>query len=457
VIQTVVDFIAPVRPAERQSLLEVLAVIGADPVSNAVLPLGKVGCLHFSSLVVFDDPTGPPLSTPLDTKEVHSDAAKALPPCLVFECNSDLDVKGTIAALVTSNAKGLHQVFSHCEGYDAPETSPSLLAPYLTSYLAAHARKPNAWHIANVGRSVQRIFDEQGLREGVAGFLDGLRAKDQLPQDGADVHQAVVEFASARFPWALTPAPRMTKEESDIPQRNLNIAKYASIAAAVILVLAEIIGVKRSGPKFLLTLLPLLGLAGLLRWKESHDPERLTPADPNLVRALEATEDLLPQNHLASLIYVKPGRFRRTVISLVLWVVNLLARTATDGYLGSMVTIHFAHWTLLDDNSRLLFFSNYDNSWGGYLDDFTDKASNYLTMIWSNTVWFPLTKWLAVEGASNGIRFKAWARTAMSVSNVWYTAYPDLSVLTIQRNSDLRDGLSKALTGDDLTTWLRLL
>ena len=456
-IQTVVDFIAPVRSGERQSLMDLLTTIGLDPASNPVLPLGKVGCLHFASLVVFDDPTGPPELTPTDTKVVHFNGEKPFPPYLVFECNSDLDVKGTVDALVKSNAEGLHRVFSHCEGYSAPRVSPEVLASYLSTYLVARATKPSAWHIANVGRSVQRVYDEQALREGVEGFLDGLRSQGQLPSDPAAVHQAVIEYAKTNFPWSLTAAPRMTPEEIAVPARNMALAKNLAIAAGVVFVLFEVIAGIRTRGKSLVTLLPLLGLAGLLRWKETHDPELLTPADPKQVRALEATEDRVPQNHLASLIYVKPGPFRRTVISLVLWLVNLLARTATDGYLGSMVTIHFAHWTLLDDNSRLLFFSNYDSSWGGYLDDFTDKASNYLTMIWSNTVWFPHTKWLVEEGASNGIRFKAWARMAMSISNVWYTAYPTISVLTIQRNSDLRDGLSESLSGADLTTWLRLL
>src|SRR3546814_16314780 len=52
----------------------------------------------------------------------------------------------------------------------------------------------------------------------------------------------------------------------------------------------------------------------------------------------------------------------------------LLRVKATDGYLGSMRTVHFAPWAFLNNCSRLLFFSNFDHSWGSYLDDFIEKA-----------------------------------------------------------------------------------
>jgi len=65
---------------------------------------------------------------------------------------------------------------------------------------------------------------------------------------------------------------------------------------------------------------------------------------------------------------------------------------AADGYLGSMRTIHFAHWTLVGNGDRLLFLSNFDGSWQSYLDDFVDKAHGGLTLAWGNCVGFPRTK-----------------------------------------------------------------
>jgi hypothetical protein len=115
-------------------------------------------------------------------------------------------------------------------------------------------------------------------------------------------------------------------------------------------------------------------------------------ADQHLDQLL-AQEDQpgVVQNHMARLAQVKPGRFRRRLLALVLWSANRVARVSTQGSLAGIPTIHFAHWSLIDGGQRLLFLSNYDGSWGSYLDDFIDRASDGLTLIWSNTVGFPRT------------------------------------------------------------------
>ena len=153
---------------------------------------------------------------------------------------------------------------------------------------------------------------------------------------------------------------------------------------------------------------------------------------------------------------VKPGRLRR----LVLLVVVLYARfrTAyidTRGTLVGIPSIHFAHWNLIDGGRRLLFLSNYDGTWESYLGEFVDRAAGGLTAVWSNTLGFPPSRFLALDGARDEQRFKAWVRSQQVPTDVWYAAYPRLSVLNVNNNTALRAGLSADLPPPDLDAWLQ--
>jgi hypothetical protein len=140
----------------------------------------------------------------------------------------------------------------------------------------------------------------------------------------------------------------------------------------------------------------------------------------------------------------------------VLWLVNLLARTSTKGELSGIPSIHFAHWSLIDNGRRLLFLSNYDGSWISYLDDFIDKASIGLTAVWSNTVGFPPAKLLVFEGAQNEAGFKSFSRDSQTPAQVWYSAYPDLTVQNIDKDSSIREDLFTTPDETAAKNWLRL-
>jgi hypothetical protein len=194
----------------------------------------------------------------------------------------------------------------------------------------------------------------------------------------------------------------------------------------------------------------------VLRHKETHDRSmQESDADPGRVQRLTELEDYIVQNHLASVTVVKPGVFRRVLLRAVLWGANLIARTSTHGSLGGIRSIHYAHWALIDRGRRLLFLSNYDGSWESYLCDFIDKASRGLTGIWSNTVGFPVTEYLVLKGATDGDAFKRFARSEQASTAVWYSAYPDLTVQQIDRQSTLREGLASKPNGDALNGWLK--
>jgi hypothetical protein len=61
---------------------------------------------------------------------------------------------------------------------------------------------------------------------------------------------------------------------------------------------------------------------------------------------------------------------------------------------------------------------------------------------------------LVQKGATDGERFKRYARQSMIPTRFWYCAYPTLSTSTIRTNAAIRLGLSGAMTEDEATSWL---
>ncbi len=214
-----------------------------------------------------------------------------------------------------------------------------------------------------------------------------------------------------------------------------------------------------------------LGLAGLvlltvplllmlLRWNELRDSsQEAPPARERMLREMLAREDWTQQNHMGSIVLIKPGILRSVIIRAGHKGLGLALRiVARDGYLGSMRTVHFAHWAFLNNGSRLLFFSNFDHSWGSYLDDFIEKAHAGLTLAWGSSVGFPPTRFLVYDGASHGRQFKAWALASRAVSRFWYSAYPALTVDQIERNTAIAGGLRQAaLQEKEAVQWRQYL
>jgi hypothetical protein len=214
----------------------------------------------------------------------------------------------------------------------------------------------------------------------------------------------------------------------------------------------------------------LLGLAGVfvsvpllllwLRYLEKRDSAHdAPPIDERTLREMVRREDWIAQNHMGSIVLIKPGILRAIIIRAGHLGLGLLLRVvATSGYLGSMRTVHFAHWAFMNNASRLLFFSNFDFSWDSYLDDFIEKAHEGLTVAWGCGTGFPPTRFLLYDGASHGRQFKNWALASRSVSRFWYSAYRDLTVDQIERNHEIANGLrSERLSDKDAATWMRLL
>ena len=205
----------------------------------------------------------------------------------------------------------------------------------------------------------------------------------------------------------------------------------------------------------------LLILYGNLRKSEvANTPIDLDP-DPKIISQIMARENAAgyKQNHMVSITNMIPGRFR---IFTLLFAFRLIAGglakgAARRGFLADVGTIHFARWFIIPGTSKLVFFSNYDGSWESYLEDFITKAASGTTGIWSNTIGFPHTENLFFKGASDGDRFKRFARKSMIPTQFWYSAYPKLSAEHIRKNMLIYDGLCKIdSSSSQAEAWVQL-
>jgi deferrochelatase/peroxidase EfeB len=213
------------------------------------------------------------------------------------------------------------------------------------------------------------------------------------------------------------------------------------------------------------TLLVLLAVSVLallvfytdLRRQEESDWTDERAPDTAVLREIGRRENFGAQNHMISVTQRKPGSVRWLTLRLAFWFIRMLAEQEFQpGHLGSISSIHAARWVTLPGTRTLVFFSNYGGSWESYLEDFITRANFGLTGVWSNSVGFPKARNLFQDGATDGERFKRYARASMRPTRFWYSAYPDLTTSHIRRNAAIRRGLAVALTNEEAKHWLTL-
>ncbi len=217
-------------------------------------------------------------------------------------------------------------------------------------------------------------------------------------------------------------------------------------------------------PLLAFTLSPLLILAIpffliRLRQCERSDPEIAPRVDPEHARLLSLQEDQDVTNQFSAMGSLKPGVFRRLTMILVLTAIDYSVRHVFNrGRLARVTSIQFARWVFLDQKRRVIFASNYDGSLESYMDDFINKVSFGLNVVFSNGIGYPRTKWMLLDGARDEQKFKDYLRRHQMPTQVWYNAHPGLTALDKWRNALIRDGLERRHMSDsDARQWLQLL
>ncbi len=351
----------------------------------------------------------------------------------------------------------LDRIYQHCEGYPAPDERSR---DAVSSYLRTHDVGYDTLYVGTRGRTVEQIRREADLRTAIQQFLDEKSRDPSFREQSPEaVRASIQDFvrSNSEFDWAMSDPPHIPTRWPQPWDGTL-----FAVLTTVLLLLVMIPWISSAGWTLLgveIVLLASVGAyAGWLRWREKHDEEYPPVTDYEHVRRLAQKEDRIVQNQMSSVTTVKAGRLRRGTLYAVLWAIDLFGRYVyTDGKLGSISSIHFARWVTIDDGQRLVFFSNFDGSWENYLGDFIDKAASGLTAVWSNTVGFPKTRFLVGAGARDEKRFKAYARNSQVLTQVWYSAYRDLTVQNINNNSAIRVGLFGEQPPAETRAWLRRL
>jgi len=416
--QVALTISAHVIPERLAELERVVASMAGDPARNPVLPFAEVPHTHFARVLLLGPPSGPGETT------------------LIITLDCDSSVADRLHDLVEVAGPGLDELFGACADYPRKPTAEDRLA-----FLRTHLQGSRVFYVHAVGRTLTQIRDEARLRCAIEAHLDQ-QAELLAGLGPAEVRAVILRHVASdpALSWALVPAQRPalawrlheTLHEVAVPA--LIVATLpVGLPAAVVWLLA-------------------------LRWHERFDdfPE----VEPDLVRLrrLGDQEDFLVQNAFTSRAPIRPGLFWSITSRLTELVGDYTARHVfTSGSLSGLTTVHFARFMRVGPDAEVLFTSYYDGSLESYNNDFVDQVAWVLNTVFGQQAGYPRTRWMVREGAHNERWFKAFIRGHQVPTPVWYTAYPNLTAVTIDQNARLRAGLSEQLKGEELAAWLRIL
>ncbi len=454
----------PFPSLHRAAVAAALDAMGSPAIED-IRKLLRLKGIHFSSGTV-----------------VAADRA-ADPDHLVLEFSADGEEASAVAAYTGALADQLRPVLVATHVYPGSTALADFFSRHTVRTGQSLFGTPGLNFTGSPGMTVPRILSEWELARAIRKIFDDAppagspraivrRVREQIAKDS--------ELARLLIP---EPTPLLAPGILPLPPADPPITTIAKLAgkavltffwpllvlgAAVTALLIWLACQAGGGWGYVVALFSGLGLTlgfllaaaillyfGLRRREKADVPDNSVPNQTVLAEVVrrEDTHSIV-QNHLAGVSIMKAGWLRRFTLKLAFWGVGQLAPLYRPGYLGDIGTIHFARWVLLPKTNRLLFFSNYGGSWESYLEDFVTKASVGLTGVWSNTLGFPKTENLIQKGATDGDRFKRWARRQQQPTRFWYTAYPHVSTARIRVNAAIRAGLCSASTEDEAAAWL---
>jgi hypothetical protein len=422
---------APIVVGRDASLRALLGTMNAAPgvadPYNAVVPFGRFERLHFARLLILDESGMADLA-------LYGLGAPALGLRLVMLGDCDGSPRKLLEEMAEAAGEGLRRLFEHCEGLDARVD--------LAQWMHAHSLRVQANYVNRLGRTVRQVHEESALQRALSA-----RVPRESLGSGAEAgrrHRELCAFVDAevRSGRLALSHPQTTPLGWQLRNR-----LHAVGVPLVGLLLSPLL------------LISLPWLAWRLRRLERTDPEHCPPPAPEHLKALRELEDHGLTNQFSAVGPIKPGRFRQTLVRVLLLAIDYGCRHVFHrGHLARVQTIHFARWVVMDGGVRVLFASNYDGSHEAYMDDFINKVAWGLNLIFSNGVGWPKTRWLVARGARREGCFKRYQRAHQVPSQVWYDAYPGLTLHDMERNRRIRAGLEQRdMSGAQAMAWLRLL
>lgn len=467
----------------------------------------QLGCVHFACLALL--PPRPGMLAPRH-------------PTLMLELAIDEGIT-TPVLLQLLTARGALVLWRLYFGAQSSPTAPSERAERLLDWLIRHTHGADGGFVGSRDRTVQQILDERALylraRRHALELRDqaALRAAGDRRMDNDVLARQVALWALSQddLEWARRPAPRCFWRTAG-PRRLMlgtGLGLLALALALTVLPLAlslvhgwlthdlqrNCVGFKQWTATVAVTLVLLLAALALLAllavllaplwltvatvaralWRRftrlvargrnfrharaSREVPRAHQVHPSVL-ACESRlrdHDRDRPSHMLSLTEIRAprrwhGAWLRLWLRLITWIGRWLY---VNGVLGDASGIKYGHWHIVDDGRRLLFCSNYDGPFGGYLDEFIAGATWGVNLFWRRTCLrrreaarpgqpavvldrdYPPTRFLAWRGGCEHEQwFKTYARDSMLPHLYLFQAYP-LSQVEIERATALRDAL----------------
>lgn len=420
--QVAITVRAPVVEKQRDAVRDLLERVRTQGGDDGLFPFARMAEVHFARLFILEEVTD------LDGERI--------PASLVYMSDVDGPVVAHLQHLSRVAATGLDALFGHCVGYPTHPTAGSR-----SEWLERHLLQASAYYVHTVGRTVEQIRQEDSLRQEVGRLVDGVDIPDR-EADPRTVRRRVQELLLGQpgLAWAAKP-PRG-------PGGRYHVGKVREIVSVVL-----------PGALLLPLLMPVVAVwLVVIRLLEVRDRVNSSAPDPDHVLEVESYEDVAAQNPFTAVGFVKPGRVRRTTMKVALRLLDLGCRHVYHrDNLSGVRSIHFARWLPIDDGRRAVFASSYDNTLESYMDDFIDRVAWGVNLVFSNGVGYPRTRWLVFGGARDELTYKRHLRRHQVPTVVFYSAYPTLPAPTLDDNTRLRRGLTRALDEDEAREWLALL
>jgi hypothetical protein len=77
--------------------------------------------------------------------------------------------------------------------------------------------------------------------------------------------------------------------------------------------------------------------------------------------------------------------------------------------------------------------------------------------VFSNGAGYPKTRWLLFGGSQDEQAFKDFLRVHQVPTQVWFSAYPQLTARNLENNANIRQGLSGRMDAAAARQWLQRL
>jgi len=410
-----------IKPSKVEALRQLLEEVGREP-ERVFGPLEQV---HFARWILLDCSPG---EQTLNEDELF----------LVFAIDGHGEgpeegaawrlLEAVIDGLLAKARDTLGDLYACCEGAPGTE-NPEAFKAYLRQHLCPYTTR----HVAFAYRALppHDVRLALGLREFFDRLLDHVQDRD-VPPTRSELRAEVEK----RHPEYLSPELGMGLRQAE---------KDAAHATLKYLLLCE--GLTRYA------LATHEVQQRLNRWRDPLlPPVRSRPVLRFDARALAS--DRPAQNPMVHLAAMNAHGFQKLAALGRMKAVNLRMARYRVG-LNLVTTIHCARWVPFKNArgaQRLLFLSNYDESWDGYIDAFieNDEINLFLREMWSLCDGF--------RDATTTESFKDWIRERLLPTQVFYSAYakPLVTISEIEEALQLREFLRDPGQDAALAFYLRM-